>query len=136
MVGLALSCPPQSSARLLCSADGRELTAESSISYSVGAEVSYGGADGILLSVVPLASDTFFFPTEISLQPLFPPLEAVDGGSSSLSLPNSRGGFDTIYWHVGQAPRVTATVVPEPAPLLLALAGLAIGRCRRKRPVW
>ncbi|HYO26518.1 MAG TPA: hypothetical protein VEQ85_16375, partial [Lacipirellulaceae bacterium] len=100
-------------------------------SIDVVAEVSYAGVDWLFSSVVPLSNDTFFFPTETSLPPLFPPLEASDGGSSSLSLPNSLGGFDLIYWHIGRAPRVTSTVVPEPGTLLLALACLVMRRCRR-----
>lgn len=95
-------------------------------SISVVAEVSYAGVDWLFSSIVPLSGDTFFFPTETSLPPLFPPLEAISEGSSSLSLPNSLGGFDLIYWNVGRAPLVTATVVPEPATLLLALACFAI----------
>jgi hypothetical protein len=90
-------------------------------SIDVVAKVSYAGADWLFLSVVPLSSDTLFFPTETSLPPLFPPLEAIEEGSSSLSLPNSLGGFDLIYWNMERAPRVTATVVPEPQTLLLAL---------------
>ncbi len=100
-------------------------------SIDVVAEVSYAGADWLFSSIVPLSSDTFFFPTDTSLPPLFPPLEAIDAGSSSLSLPNSLGGFDLIYWNVGRAPLVTATVVPEPATPLLALACFAIRLCRR-----
>ena len=100
-------------------------------SISVVAEVSYAGVDWKFSSVVPLSSDTFFFPTETSLPPLFPPLEGINAGSSSLSLPNTLGGFDRVYWNVGRTPLVTATVVPEPATLLLALACLAIRLCRR-----
>jgi hypothetical protein len=100
---------------------------------SVGAEVSFAGVDWLFSSIVPLSSDTFFFPTETSLPPLFPPLEAIGAGSSSLSLPNTLGGFDLIYWHVGRAPLVTATVIPEPATLLLALGCVAIRLCRRTK---
>lgn len=90
-------------------------------SIDVGAKVSYAGVDWLFSSVVPISNDTFFFPAETSLPPLFPPLEAIEEGSSSLSLPNFLGGFDLVYTYMGRAPRVTATVVPEPATLLLAL---------------
>lgn len=95
------------------------------------AEVSYAGAEWLFSSIVPISSDTFFFPTEASLPPLFPPIEAISEGSSSLLAPNSLGGFDVIYWNMGRAPLVTATVVPEPATLLLGLACFAI-RLRRR----